>query len=210
MKEKNVLLVVSDKNEIQIKGENFIMNKVEMAKKDEIIKKLDNEWYDSYDFVYFQNKSNLYNYIGHYFPLNLEENHRNQIYINELLINSIIISNIDYLISEEYLYQISIIIRHIIRKDIRKEQFDFNDEIRYICNFNKYKKNESKQLSEDIYNAIKENYCQKSILRLREFKINKDEIVKMFLFKVYNNIIEDIKKNTEIDLVFKKLISIAI
>ncbi len=198
-REKKKVVLQVDRATIQIeKTENF----------DDILKRLDKDLYDSYDFVVFVEERTNTTYIGHYLPLNIENIYRNQIFINELLINSIIIDNIKYLIDEKYTIQIGIMIRHIIRKDIKYNDFNLNNEIKYISNFNRFSNKDSIRLKNNIYDAVKENYCQNSFFRTIKFSLNKDKIVKKFLFKVYNNIIEDTKKNTEINLVFKKLIGI--
>lgn len=173
-----------------------------------IIKKLDNELYDSYDYLLFAEKDLKYIYIGHYFPINIDNKNRNQIFINEILYNSIIIDNIKCMVNEEHSIQIGIMLRHILRKDIKYNDFDFNQEIKYISDFNKYNKKDSRTLKRNIYDAVKEHYSQNSFLRKIKFLLRKKVIVKKFLFKIYNNIIEDTKKNTEINLVFKELVGI--
>lgn len=203
-----ILVITREKNNIALEVDNAKIQIERTEIIDDILKRLDKDLYDSYDFVVFPEKNTGYTYIGHYLPLNLENTYRNQIYINELLINSIIINNIKYLIDEKYIIQIGIMIRHILRKDIKYNDFNLNNEIEYISNFNKFSNKDSIRLKNNIYDAVQKNYCQNSILRIIKFRLNKDEIVKKFLFKVYNNIIEDTKKNTEINLVFKKLIGI--
>lgn len=203
-----ILVITREKNNIALEVDNAKIQIEKMENFDDILKRLDKDLYDSYDFVVFAEERTNTTYIGHYLPLNIENIYRNQIFINELLINSIIIDNIKYLIDEKYTIQIGIMIRHIIRKDIKYNDFNLNNEIEYISNFNRFSKRDSIRLKDNIYDAVKENYCQNSFLRTIKFSLNKDKIVKKFLFKVYNNIIEDTKKNTEINLVFKKLIGI--
>lgn len=203
-----ILVITKEKNNVVLEVNNAIIQIEKTENIDDILKRLDKDLYDSYDFVVFAEKSKNYTYIGHYLPLNLDDTYRNQIYINELLVNSLIIDNIEYLIDEKYIIHIGIMIKHILRKDIKYNDFNFNKEVEYISNFNKFNKKDSIRLKSNIYDAVQKNYCQNSILRVIRFKMNKDKMVKKFLFKVYNNIIEDIKKNTEINLVFKKLVGI--
>ena len=97
------------------------------------------------------------------------------------------------MVNEEHSIQIGIMLRHILRKDIKYNDFDFNQEIKYISDFNKYNKKDSRTLKRNIYDAVKEHYSQNSFLRKIKFLLRKKVIVKKFLFKIYNNIIEDIK-----------------
>lgn len=203
-----ILVITREKNNIVLELNNTKIQIERTEDIDDILKSLDKDLYDSYDFVVLAEKNLNYTYIGHYLPLNLENTYRNQIYINELLINHTIINNIKYLIDEKYIIQIGIVIRHILRKDIKYNDFNLNEAVEYISIFNKFSKRDSIRLKKNIYDAVKKNYCQNSFLRIIRFKINKDEIVKKFLFKIYNNIIEDTKKNTKINLVFKKLVGI--
>ena len=62
----------------------------------------------------------------------------------------------------------------------------------------------------NIYKSIKQHYSHGDFFRKINFEIKKNKIVKMFLYKVLDNIIKDIKKNTNRELVFKELVSIII
>lgn len=203
-----ILIITKERNNVAKKLDDIVIEVEGTENIKEILNRLDNDLYDSYDFVVFKEKQMDYIYIGHYLPLNLLEDCKNQVFVNELLLNNVIISNLTYLINESYKISVGIMLKHILRKDGKIENFCFDSEINYISDFNKFTKKDSQKLKNDIYDAVEENYCQNSILRHINFKINKDKIVKTFLFKVYNNIIEDIKKNTNINLVFKKLICI--
>ena len=132
-----ILVITKEKNNIALEVDNAKIQIERTEIIDDILKRLDKDLYDSYDFVVFLEKKIGYTYIGHYLPLNLDDTYRNQIYINELLVNSIIINNIKYLIDEEYIIQIGIIIRHILRKDIKCNAFNLNKEVEYITNLAK-------------------------------------------------------------------------
>lgn len=203
-----ILILTKEKKDVAFRIDNAKIQIIIEDDFNKIIKKLDNELYDRYDYLLFAEKNSKYIYIGHYFPLNIDDKNRNQVYINEILYNSIIINNIKCTIDEKYYVQIGIMLRHILRKDINYNDFDFDQEIKYISDFNKYNRKDSRTLKENIYDAIKENYSQNSVLRKIKFILNKKIIVKKFLFKVCNNIIEDTKKNTKINLVFKELVCI--
>lgn len=206
------ILIVTDqelKNTISIK--KYKVEILNTKVDEELIKKLNTCWYDTYKYVVFVNGCTMYKNITHYVPINLEEVYANKIFVNETFLNPIIINNIKNLIdNDRIVIEIAVVLKHLVKINTTIDKFNLSDEIENIKMLNNLEDMNNDKVIKNIYKAIKEHYTQKSFLRTINFEIKKHKIVKVFLFKVLKNIIEDIKKNTKGELVFKELVSIII
>lgn len=146
--------------------------------------------------------------LKNYIPLNYTK--KNQIFINEILLNPIIISNIEYTINSKEIIEIGILVKHIIKNAISKEQFNFEKEVEKIKKFNNYNEEIIKTFKTRLYKIIEKHYSQNSFFRTLKYKINREKIIKDFMYKLLENIEKDIQKNTNNQLEFKKFFSIII
>lgn len=146
--------------------------------------------------------------LKNYIPLNYTK--KNQIFINEILLNPIIISNIEYTINSKEIIEIGILVKHIIKNAIPKEQFNFEKEVEKIKKFNNYNEEIIKTFKTRLYKIIEKHYSQNSFFRTLKYKINREKIIKDFMYKLLENIEKDIQKNTNNQLEFKKFFSIII
>jgi len=206
------ILIVTDK---ELKSTiNIKKYKVEILKTkvdERLIEKLNNSLYDTYKYVVFTNGCAMYKNITHYIPINCS-NCQNMIFINETFLNPIIINNIKDLIddNDRTIIELAVVLKHLVKINITIDKFNLSDEIENIKVLNNLKEMDNNKNIKKIYKVIKDHYTQESFFRAINFEIKKHEIVKIFLFKVLKNIIEDIKKNTKGELVFKELVSIII
>ena len=102
------------------------------------------------------------------------------------------------------------LIEDALPKDHLHITFDKDETDENIRILNNFEKINNDEIMKNIYKAIKQHYSYGDFFRKINFEIKKNKIVKMFLYKVLDNIIEDIKKNTNRELVFKELVSIII
>lgn len=209
---KGTILIVTNK---ELKNTISITNyKVEVLKTkvdEKLIEKLNKSLYDTYKYIVFVNGCTMYKNLTHYIPVNWEDNCENKIFVNETFLNPIIINNIKILIDDEKsIIELAVVLKHLVKINITIDKFNLSDEIENIRILNNLEKVNNDAFMKNIYKTIKQHYSQGVFFRKINFEIKKNKIVKMFLFKILDNIIEDIKKNTNRELVFKELVSIII
>lgn len=210
MVENTILIITEEKYKIatNISNKEMKIDIWETGINQTIVDKLNTEIYEQYKYIVFTEECKLYAKIHHYVPLNFIPNCKNKIFIQEIFLNPIIIENIGILVDKKYIIEIAIILKHIIKSNGNKEMFNFDKEAEDIRKINNYNMNDILRLKNDIYNSVARHYCQNSKIRLIKFKMNKDDIVKEFLFKVYKNVLQDIKRNTDFELLVKELFEI--
>lgn len=209
---KGTILIVTNK---ELKNTISITNyKVEVLKTkvdEKLIEKLNKSLYDTYKYIVFVNGCTMYKNLTHYIPVNWEYNCENKIFVNEIFLNPIIINNIKILIDDERsIIELAVVLKHLVKINITIDKFNLSDEIENIRILNNLEKVNNDAFMKNIYKTIKQHYSQGVFFRKINFEFKKNKIVKMFLFKILDNIIEDIKKNTNRELVFKELVSIII
>lgn len=210
MAKKNILIITKEGNKIAISNENFEIDILECNVNKTIINKLNKELSDKYQYVVFSDEFTAFEDITHYVPVNWFCNCQNRVLMNEISLNPIIIKYINNLINERYMVEVALLLKHIIKCNIKIENFDFDKELENIRRINNCKHDNIIRLKNNIYKAIEQHYCQDSFFRVLKFKIKREKIVKTFLFKVLENINDELKKNTNLELVFKELISVRI
>lgn len=206
-----VLIIVKNKDNIakDIKKEiKFKIDILETTINKEEIKEINAKANGEYDYIIFYEEVKYLVELKNYIPLNYTK--RNQIFINETLLNPIIISNIEYTINSKEIIEIAVLVKHIIRNAIPKEQFNFQKEVEKIRNFNSYNEEIIKIFKTRLYKIIEKHYSQNNFFRILKYKVNRDKIIKDFMYKVLENIEKDIQKNTNNQLVFKEFFGIII
>lgn len=211
MAKETILIVTNEefKNTINITNYKIEILKTNVDK--ELIEKLNKKFYDTYKYIVFINGCTMYKNLTHYIPVNWEDNCENKIFVNEVFLNPIIINNIKLLIDDERsIIELAVVLKHLVKINITIDEFNLSDEIENIRVLNNFEKINNDGFMKNIYKTIKQHYSQGDFFRKINFEIKKNKIVKMFLFKILDNIIEDIKKNTNRELVFKELVRIII
>ncbi len=211
MTKGTVLIVVKDKNNIAEdikKKTQFKIDILETIINKERIKEFNEKANVEYDYIIFYEKINFVVELKNYIPLNYTK--KNQIFINEILLNPIIISNIEDRINNKEIIEIGILLKHIIRNAIPKEQFNIEKEVEKIKSFNNYDEEITKIFKTRLYRIIEKYYIRNSFFRTLKYKVNRDRIIKDFIYKVLENIEKDIQKNTNNQLVFKEFFGIII
>ncbi len=211
MAKGTVLIIVRNKDNIAKnikKKTKFKIDILETAIDKEEIKGINAKANGEYDYIIFYEEVKYLVELKNYIPLNYTK--KNQIFINEILLNPIIISNIEYTINSKEIIEIGVLVKHIIRNAIQKEQFNFEEEVEKIRNFNSYNEEIIKTFKTRLYKIIEKHYSQNSFFRTLKYKVNRDKIIKDSMYKVLKNIEKDIQKNTNNQLVFKEFFGIII
>lgn len=211
MAKGTILIVTNEELQNTINITNYKVEVLKTKVDNNLIKNLNKSLYDTYQYIVFVNGCTMYKYLTHYIPINWEENCKNKIFLNEVFVNPIIINNLKLLIDDERsIIELAVVLKHILKTNITIDEFNLSDEIENIRMLNDFEKIDNKGILKKIYKSIKQHYSKGDFFRQINFEIKKNKIVKMFLYKVLENIIEDIKKNTNRELVFKELVSIII
>lgn len=209
---EDVILIVT--NEELKRKINIVAHKIEILKtkeNKELITRLNQSLHDTYKYIVFVDGCISYKELTHYIPINCVNNCQNKIFVNEIAINSIIIDNIKNIDDDDRkIIELAVILKHLLKINITPNEFDLDNEIENIRMLNNFKEINNVMLKKDIYITIKQHYSQGDFFRKINYELKKNKIIKMFLFKTLENIIEDIKKNTNGELVFKELVSIIV
>lgn len=163
---------------------------------------------EKYSYIFFTKECDFGNELIDFLPVFSIDNCCNKLFMNELLVNPIIIDNIEKIIDSTNVIDLAIMLKHILKKNIKKENFVFDKEIRYIKELYNCTDYDMNRFKNKIYKDIEKHYSQASITRKIKYKINKDEIVKTALYKLIDVINSNLKNTNE--LVFKKFISVII
>lgn len=211
MAKGTILIVTNEEFKNTINITNYKVEVLKTKVDNTLIKKLNKSLYDTYQYIVFVNGCTMYKNLTHYIPINWEENCENKIFVNEVFLNPIIINNIKLFIDDERsIIELAVVLKHIVKTNITIDEFNLSNEIENIRILNNFEKINNDEIMKNIYKSIKQHYSHGDFFRKINFEIKKNKIVKMFLYKVLDNIIEDIKKNTNRELVFKELVSIII
>ncbi len=212
MAKGTVLIIAKDKDSIAKeikKNRNFkidILEKVTLNK--EIVKEINAKANGRYDYIIFYEEVNYLVELKNYMPLNYSN--KNQVFISEILLNPIIISNMEYMINREKIIETGILIKHIIRNAIPKEKFNLKKEVENIRIFNNYSDEIMEIYKTRLYKTVEKHYSQNNFFRILKYRIKRDKIIKDFIYKIVVNIEKDIQKNTNNQLVFKEFFGIII
>lgn len=208
MLSNTILIVTNEELESKINITGYEIEIIKAKVDEKLIDMLNKSLYDTYKYIVFVDGCTNYKKLIHYIPLNLENNFQNKIFVNEIIINPIIINNIKSLNNNDrIIIELAVILKHLLKMNITIEKLNLNNEIEKISLFNNFEKANTEIFKKNVYRTIKQHYSQGNFFRKINFELNKNEIVKMFLFKTLENINEDIKKNTNRELVFKELVS---
>lgn len=209
--EKKILILTENNINNSIKNYIKTNKNIDILKiKDDknSIKEINKSFHEEYDFIFFTKKCMYSKELINFVPIYFINGLKNKLFINELLVNPIIIENIEKIIDHNRITELGLMLKYILQNEIKQEEFDFQQEIEkikviYKCDdiiINKFKN--------AIYTAIVEHYSQGNIIRKINYRFNRDKIVKIALFKLIDAIIYNLKNTNE--LVFKKFISITI
>lgn len=174
------------------------------------IRKINMDANEKYSYIFFTKECDFGNELVNFLPVFSINNCCNKLFMNESIVNPIIIAELEKIIDSNYIVDLAILIKHILRRNIKKEDFVFEEEIENIRE--KYTKElynctdyDIVRFKNRIYKAIEQHYSQGNIIRKIKYKMNKDKIVKIALYKLIDVI--NIKLKNTNELVFKKFIS---
>lgn len=206
--EENLILVITQEeiNDSIKKHENIDVLNINIDAKS--IKKINMDAKEKYSYIFFTNKCDFGNELIDFLPVFSIDNCCNKLFMNELLVNPIIIDNLEKIIDSTNVIDLAIMLKHILRRNIKKEDFSFEKETKYIKELYNCTDYDINRFKNKIYNDIGQHYSQGAITRKMKYRMNKDEIVKTALYKLIDVINNNLKNTNE--LVFKKFISIII
>lgn len=163
---------------------------------------------EKYSYIFFTKECDFGNELIDFLPVFSIDNCCNKLFMNELLVNPIIIDNLEKIIDSSNVIDLAIMLKHILRRNIKKEDFAFEKETKCIKELYNCTDYDINRFKNKIYNDIEQHYSQGAITRKIKYRMNKDEIVKIALYKLIDVINNNLKNTNE--LVFKKFISIII
>lgn len=141
-------------------------------------------------------------------PIYFIDNCCNRLFINELIVNPILIESIKIVLNSIAITETGIILKHILRNNIKENGFNFYRELYKMKKIYKSTNYDIHCFKKNFYHAIEKHYCQNSNIRKIKFKFNKSNIIKKVLYKILDDVIYKLKNTNE--LVFKEFISIII
>lgn len=207
--EENLILIITEEKEINDSIKKYRNIDVLSIKNNvKSMKEINMEAKEKYSYIFFTNECNLGNELVNFLPVFSIDNCCNKLFMNELLVNPIIIDNIEKIIESNDIIALATMLKHILKRNIKKEDFVFDKEIRYIKELYNCTDYDMNRFKNKIYNDIEKHYSQDSITRKIKYRMNKDKIVKIALYKLIDVINSNLKNTNE--LVFKKFISVII
>lgn len=206
--EENLILIITEKEIKELLKENGNIDVLNIREEAKSIKEINMDAKEKYSYIFFTNECNYGNELVNFLPVYSINNCCNKLFINELLVNPIIMESIGKIIDSNDVIELAIMLKHILRKNIKKEDFVFDKEIEYMKELYKSTDYYINCFKNKIYKNIEQHYSQGTITRKVKYRTNKDEIVKTELYKLID-VINDKLKNTN-ELVFKKFISIIV
>lgn len=135
-------------------------------------------------------------------PAYFIDNCCNRLFINELITNPILMEYASLVSDSIGTIEIGIFLKHILRNNIKQDDFNFYKELNEMKKLHNCS-NAIRYFKKNIYNAVEQHYSQNSLIRKIKFRFNKANIIKKLLYKILDNIIDELK-NTN-NLVFKKV-----
>lgn len=164
----SILLVVK-----KIK-QNERMENTNIIEYDErILKKLDRKYETSYDYIIFSAEINTEIKFNNY--VLVYNNQNKKVFMNLLILNTILINNIENIIENGQIEVVSLV-RYIQINEIKQDEFIFNNVIRKIKKENKLKRKEIRKYKRIIVQAIRGHYSQGSMVRNINFHLKKIEL----------------------------------
>ena len=203
IEENRILIITEDELDNSMKySKNIDILKIEIDKK--AIQELNRRFKEKYSYIFFTKEciygKELINFVPSYFMDNL----KNKLFINELIVNPLIMENI---LNYNNVIEIAIILKYILQNEIKQEDFNFSQEMDKIKKLYRCTNNDIYHCKDAVYHAVEKNYVLNNLAKI-EYDSSKDEIVKKVLFKAIDNIIYNLKNTNE--LVFKEFISVII
>ena len=191
---KNKILIIADR-EIAIPEIENPEYHIDLIKYEEnnLIKTLNTQYSDEYDFLFFSKKCTYVNEFLHYLPVNYINNNNNQLYINELNVNTDLINNIGLLINNEDINDIAILIKYLLKSNLDEKSFKFKKVLKDIKKINNLTKKDVSFYKKRIYKIVQYHYSQGNILRTLKYKMKREKIIKNFAYKNLSNVLSDLK-----------------
>ncbi len=210
MPENAILIVTENKNIIHKNVMNYRIDIMQSKVNKYLLDTINNNLYDEYKYIIFEEEIKDVNDIKHYCPLNNISNCKNRVFVNQLLINGIILNHIGNIVNKRYLWEVTTLLVYLIKNNLSKKEFYFMEVLEHMEKINNLKLSDILYYKNKIYAAIADIYCYKNSIRKIEYAINKQGIIKKVIYKFLGEIMPDIQKNINEELVFKEFVGIAI
>ena len=130
-------------------------------------------------------------------PIYFIDNCCNKLFINELIVNPILMEYADLVSDSIGTIEIGIFLKHILRNNIKQENFHFYKELNEMRKLYNCSSNNIRCFKKNIYNAVEKHYSQNSIVRKIKFRFNKSNIIKKLLYKILDNVVDELKNTNK-------------
>ena len=197
MNKKKILIILPKESEKKIidfcNYESAIMEECE---KEELVNVL-NKINEIYDYIIFNYDNTLNKEIRHYIPIA----NNNKIFINELLINNIILDELEKTTKKNKKIEVAVILKYVIKNGINKKDFNLDKIIDDIVNYNNFEAEVKEHTKKELLDTFK---SYNKIM----YYINKEYVIKKIIYKVVDNIftnMEFLKIKKEINEIFNKV-----
>ena len=161
-----------------------------------LIDGINKEYQETYDYIVFPDSYDNIIKFNDYMTYNFFC--KKNFYINRLRFNTILINNAISVVNYDGI-EILFFLQYIIDEDIKQNDFSFKKELKKLKRKYKLEKKSIDNFKRVIINLIKEHYAQDSLLRKIKFYAKSNNVIKVFLYKLILNIINDI--NNEIKVI---------
>ena len=157
-----------------------------------LIDKINFQYEDKYSFIMFKTNKDVKINLNYYITYNFFI--KKNVYMNILIMNIILINNV---INKESV-ELSFFIKYIMDNNIiEQKNFNYRDILWKIAKQKKSSKKELYEFENIISSLIKEHYVQESFFRKIKYELKKNKIIKIFCYKLINNVIYDMNKVIE-------------
>lgn len=205
---KQILIITEDDaiTDSLNKYSNIDILKIKLDK--ESARKINENFREKYNYIFFTKVCEFSEEFKNYLPVYFIDNSSNKLFINELIVNPVLRECADIVLSSLSVVEVSIFLKHILKTNIKYDNFHFRHELRQIKMIQNCTNHDIRCFKKSICHSIKIHYSQGSFLRKIKFHIKKSTIIKRAFYKILDNVIDTIKDTNE--LVFKEFISIIV
>lgn len=192
-KKKWLIITEDNINDSLKKHSNIDVLKIKIDK--QLIIKINKDYKENYDYIFFANGCKYSNELVNYLPIYFITNY---LFINECLVNSILMESINGTLNSIRVVEVGIILKHILQNDIKEEKFKFYKEINKLKKIYKCTHYDIYCFKKNICHSIEEHYCSNKILNKIWFKFNRQKIIKKVLYKILEDVIYKMKSTNEL------------
>lgn len=193
---KNKILIITDKEIAipEIKNSEYHIDLMKIEYDDDNLTKILNTKYsDEYDYLFFTKRCRYVNEFLYYLPVNYIKNNNNQLYINELKVNSALLNNVKLVVDNEDINDIAILVKYLLKNDFDEKNFHLKNIVKEIKKINNLSNRDISLYKQRIYKIVQQHYSQGNLCRIVKYKLKKEKIIKDFAYKNLRNVLSDLK-----------------